>query len=60
MPFDRDIVASQVIGLLNLSPRDLDGVPLYFPSVTGGDTVYSQEEIDQAVTSAILTVMQAI
>lgn len=57
---NRDIITSQVIGLLNLSPRDTAGVPVYTTSITGGDTIYAQGEIDQAVTNALLSFMRAI
>lgn len=60
MPFSLDIPKSQTIALLNLSARDVDGVPVYSASVAGGDTLYSQEEIDQAAENAVLDVMRAI
>lgn len=57
---DIEAVKSQVISLLNLNARDTAGVPVYTSSVTGGDTIYAQEEIDQAVDSALLSFMRAI
>ena len=60
MPFSLDIVKSQAISLLNLSPRDVTGTHTYTASVAGGDTLYSQEEIDQAAENAVIDIMRAI
>lgn len=60
MLYSLDTVKAQVIGLLNLAPRDLDGVPVYTASVTGGDTIYAQGEIDRAAENAVIDIMRAI
>jgi hypothetical protein len=60
MVFVLDNVKKQVIGLLNLSPRDTDGVPTYTASVTGGDTIYAQGEIDRSAEDAVIEIMRTI
>jgi hypothetical protein len=60
MAWNQDNVKSQAIALLNLAPRDTAGVPTYTASVAGGDTVYAQEEIDRAATSATVEIIRTI
>lgn len=57
---DLEQVKKQVIAILNLAIRDASGVPSYTSTVAGGDTSYSDEEIERASYNGVCDIMRTI